>query len=350
MNDHIYIASNQLGAGRSSIILGMALKLKKQGKKVGYFKPWVIPSEKTDKDAFVDPNIHLLKTILNIPENHEELGGVTIPPNYLHEFLQQGREDAWGHIAQKSYDIILIEGHGYPSFGLAFSISNAHLAKAFDANPIIVARMDPQQPDRILDSILGTKERFIESVPRFSVINRVPENVHTELMDEVVNELANQGITNLGNLPESKILASPMVGEILQKLPGQILVKSEEAEQKLVISTLVGAMEVEMAMPYFRKTPKKAVITGADRADMVLGALETDTAVLILTGGKYPDSSVISAARRKEVPMMLVPYDTLTTVKLIETSSWPISADNTQKIEEIETLVEQQLNLDLLFT
>ncbi|MFX1512052.1 MAG: DRTGG domain-containing protein [Promethearchaeota archaeon] len=356
MSDRIYIASNQLDAGRSSIILGMATKLKKQGKKVGYFKPWIIPSQESETGALVDPNIYLLKQTLNLPETLEELGGVIIPPNYLHEFLQQGRQnvwnkilDAWENISQKDYDIMLIEGHGYPSFGLSLSISNAHLAKAFDANPIIVARMDPQQPDRILDSILGTKERFVESVPRFSIINRVPADIHTELMEEVDKELANHGITNIGNLPENKILASPMVGEILKKVRGQILVTSEGAEEKLVISTLVGAMEVEMAMPYFRKIPNKAVITGADRADMIFGALETDTALLILTGGKYPDSAVISAARRKEVPMMLVPYDTLTAVKQIETMSWPITIDNAPKIKEIETLVDKHLNLDLLF-
>ncbi len=357
MSNRIYIASNQLGAGRTSIILGIALKLKKQGKKIGYFKPWVILSEQTKTGDLIDPNIHLLKKALNLTEKPDEIGGVNIPPNHLHEFLQQGREkiwnkimDAWGNISQKDFDIILIEGHGYPSFGLSLDISNAHLAKAFEANPIIVARMDRQEPDRILDSILGTKERFGESVPRYSIINRVPSDLHGGLMDEVVKELDNHGITNLGNLPESRTLASPLVGDVLQKMKGQILVTSELAEQKIVTASLVGAMEVEMAMPYFRKTPNKAVITGTDRSDMILGALETDTALLILTGGKYPDSSVISAARRKEVPMMLVPYDTLTTVKLIETTSWPITADNTQKIKEIETLVEQHLNLDLLFT
>ena len=37
---------------------------------------------------------------------------------------------------------------------------------------------------------------------------------------------------------------------------------------------LVGAMSVESALSYFRRKPNKAVITGGDRADIQLAALE----------------------------------------------------------------------------
>ncbi|MFZ5591935.1 MAG: DRTGG domain-containing protein, partial [Bacillota bacterium] len=75
------------------------------------------------------------------------------------------------------------------------------------------------------------------------------------------------------------------------------------------------AMTLESALGYLRRAPNKAVITGGDRADICLAALETSTSALILTGGLYPDVKVIARAEEKGVPVILVHYDTYTTLE-----------------------------------
>ena len=47
---------------------------------------------------------------------------------------------------------------------------------------------------------------------------------------------------------------------------------------------MLGAMGAELALKFFRTKPDKIVITGGDRADIQLAALETDTKCLVLTG------------------------------------------------------------------
>ena len=65
---------------------------------------------------------------------------------------------------------------------------------------------------------------------------------------------------------------------------------------ELVEHMLVGAMSAEAALTHFRRQAHKAVITGGDRADIQLAALDTSTRCLILTGNLYPSPVVLNRA------------------------------------------------------
>jgi BioD-like phosphotransacetylase family protein len=59
-------------------------------------------------------------------------------------------------------------------------------------------------------------------------------------------------------------------------------------------------------------------VTGGDRLDIQLAALETSTRCLILTGNLYPSSVILSRAEEVGVPVVLVRQDTLTAVEMID--------------------------------
>ncbi|WP_341473776.1 DRTGG domain-containing protein [Desulfofundulus thermobenzoicus] len=109
-------------------------------------------------------------------------------------------------------------------------------------------------------------------------------------------------------------------------------------------------MTADSALTYLRRSADKAVILGGDRADMALAALETSTAVLILTGGLYPDVKVIARAQEKNVPLILVHYDTYTTVEKINhltrrlkpgnTTAIQVALENVEKYCQWQTIVE----------
>jgi len=77
-------------------------------------------------------------------------------------------------------------------------------------------------------------------------------------------------------------------------------------------------MDVDSALSYFRRTPNKAVITGAHRTDIQLVALETSTKCVVLTGGLQTSDVVISKAQSQGIPIISVETDTFTTVDKIE--------------------------------
>ena len=53
-----------------------------------------------------------------------------------------------------------------------------------------------------------------------------------------------------------------------------------------------------------RKARNKAVITGGDRADIQLAALETSTKCIVLTGDLYPNAIILARAQECGVPIV----------------------------------------------
>lgn len=107
------------------------------------------------------------------------------------------------------------------------------------------------------------------------------------------------------------------IGELAEYVQGEIISCPEQSGE-LVENLMVGAMCVDPAPLYFDIKSKKAVITRGDRADIQLGALETSTKCLILTGGTKPIPSVMQRAEEKKVPIIMVENDTPTTLAELE--------------------------------
>jgi len=109
------------------------------------------------------------------------------------------------------------------------------------------------------------------------------------------------------------------IGELAEFVQGEII-NCPEQSGELVENLMVGAMCVDPAPLYFDIKSNKAVIARGDRADIQLGALETSTTCLILTGGTKPTPSVMQRAEEKKVPIILVEKDTPATLAKLETS------------------------------
>ncbi len=113
------------------------------------------------------------------------------------------------------------------------------------------------------------------------------------------------------------------VGSIAQCINGELL-NSPEKTGEVIESFMVGAMCVDPSPLYFGIKPNKAVITRGDRPDIQLGALETSTKCIVVTGGTKPVSSVLQRAEQQEIPMLLVEKDTLTILKQLEDGLGPL--------------------------
>ncbi|MFO7929569.1 MAG: DRTGG domain-containing protein, partial [Candidatus Humimicrobiaceae bacterium] len=83
------------------------------------------------------------------------------------------------------------------------------------------------------------------------------------------------------------------------------------------------------------------VITGGDRADVQLAALETPTKCLILTGNFQPSSVVLGRAEELGIPMILVNYDTLTAVEKVEEIIGHVRFHEMKKIDKIVEVVKE---------
>ncbi|MFW9982236.1 MAG: DRTGG domain-containing protein [Candidatus Thorarchaeota archaeon] len=87
------------------------------------------------------------------------------------------------------------------------------------------------------------------------------------------------------------------------------------------------------------------MITSGDRSDICLTALETDTNLLILTGGMDPDIRTIARARELDVPIMITAHDTYTTNQLVDNLIGTVTGDNREKLAIVEKMVGDSLDL-----
>ena len=119
------------------------------------------------------------------------------------------------------------------------------------------------------------------------LINRVPDDASDFVKKIAVPFLENKKVKVFGVLPEVRGLSALTVGELIRLLEAEVLTKYQRAEA-LVENLTVGAMTADAALSRFRRSSNKAVITGGDRTDIQLAALETSTTCLILTGNLRP--------------------------------------------------------------
>jgi BioD-like phosphotransacetylase family protein len=110
----------------------------------------------------------------------------------------------------------------------------------------------------------------------------------------------------------------------------------------------IGAMNVNSAMEFFRRRRNMAVVTGADRTDIQLAALEASTQCLILTGAGEPLPQLISRAEELDVPLLKVDHDTLTTVEVIERTFGHVRLNEAVKATYAFRLVEEHCQFDRL--
>jgi BioD-like phosphotransacetylase family protein len=156
--------------------------------------------------------------------------------------------------------------------------------------------------------------------------------------------LEDKGVRVFGSLPESRNLAALTVGELAEKLKANILTETKNPDA-LIENMTVGAMTAEAALSRFRKQRNKAVITGGDRTDIQLAALETSTKCLVLTGNLKPSPLIVRQADQFGVPVLLVRENTMETVDLIDQVVGKTRLGQSAKLEKFEELVATYVDL-----
>jgi BioD-like phosphotransacetylase family protein len=148
-----------------------------------------------------------------------------------------------------------------------------------------------------------------------------------------------------GIFSKDKILDAISIRHIVEVLNGKVLCCEERLDDH-VENFSIGAMDVDSALSYFRKTPNKAVITGAHRTDIQLVALETSTRCLILTGGMHTSDVVLDKAQAKGIPVISVETDTFTTVDRIERIMGHTMIREKGKVARAKELVSAEFDID----
>jgi hypothetical protein len=297
-----------------------------------------------------DDDIAFAKEIFDMPELPTLLGPVALTPAKLEQQLR-GPEmnyeprfmEAFSQLSA-ARDVMVLEGGRSWREGYVAGLSPRHVVELTQAKALIVLKYEQTL---LADRALAAQDYFGPALIGV-VINETPRAHLDGVQDTMTPYLIRHGLPVLGALPKDPMLAAPTVAELAEGLHAEILSGAEKTG-KLVEHMLVGAMSAESALAYFRRTPNKAVITGGDRADIQLAALETSTCCLILTGNLYPSPVVLNRADELDVPVLLADMDTLSAIDVVGGYLGRSRVQQPQKVERFTAMLNESLNFAALY-
>ena len=340
----LLIGSTVGNSGKTMITIGLAPVLEEHGYKVGFIKP-VGKQPVSLGGSVVDADAQFLKEVLHLAEPMEQICPVVVTQDLFIRALRGDAGDIPGRI-QKAFDlvaagkdVVLMGGAGTLADGGFLGVPTLQLIRQYKAPLLLV---DPYQNEACIDCVLMAKEMLGDNL--FGVIlNRVTPQGLPEVEQVVVPFLSSKGIEVLGVIPLDRLLDAITVRQLVEVLQGKVIC-GQEGLDEFVERFSVGAMDTNAALNYFQRLPNKAVITGGNRADIQLAALETSTRCLVLTGDQTPNQIIIARARDAGIPIVVVSHDTLTTVEKLEAVLGRIRIRETQKVLRAQDLLRERLN------
>jgi len=326
------------------VLLPLALKLKSEGKKVGYFKPVGLSPVVVDGKA-VDKDVLFMKENLGLSEPAEKLCGIVVTGEQIDSMLGGNMKSPLNDVKKamseidKGKDITLVAGAGSLEAGAIFGLSDCKIAEIPEMKVLFVARYERKT---LFDQVAMAEQLFGKKLTGI-IVNCAPPAAHGEI-EKLKTWLSRQKISFFGAIPYDELLGAVSVKKLSEELGGEIICRKDKINE-LVEHFMVGAMNVESALKYFRRQTNKAVITGGDRSDIQLAALETHTMCLILTGGLTPSAPVLARAEETGVPMMLLNADTSSTLEKIEEITGHMKLREKEKLSKVVELFNRHIKI-----
>ncbi len=343
----LLVGSTVAYSGKSAAILGIAKQLQGQGFDISYAKPIGTRFEDSLGSQF-DEDFQFFKQTLGLRDDRLLPPMISLDQLAVEKHLTQHDTTDYSKrlaemVAQQQGDLILMEGPGTLQEGALFGLSLQSMAAMLDADVLLVGHFDAVQTvDRMLFAKKQLGDRLIGIL-----INDVPATYADYAETKLRDFLEYHQMAVLGMLPRAVVLRSVSVQELVNQLKAEVLCRADRLN--LMVETMtIGAMNVNSALRYFQNARNKVVVTGGDRTDLQLAALETSTQCLVLTGHLPPNAEILSRAEDLEVPVLSVDLDTLTTVEIIDRCFGQVRLHEPVKVDCIQRLMQNHFDLNRL--
>ncbi len=314
----LYIGSTSGYSGKNMIVMGLGLKLQKEGLRVGYMKPvGAMPGERDGRLG--DEDAYFVQDVLGISADPEAVTPVVV----THDFKVKAFTSRCGDFMEpirrcyetisRDKDVTLVAGSGSMYSGKYCRTDGVTVVKTLGLQTVIIDRF---QKELKYDYLMVMKETLGDLLLGV-VLNDIPPAFMDEVEGLIAPFLRNQGIPVLGIIPRDPLMGAIKVADLAERLGGKIISAHAKAD-RVVENFLIGTMQVENFMTHFRKNRNSAVIVGGDRSDVQLVALEGDCPCLVLTGNLYPNDIILTRSEVLETPIIMVREDTYSVAKKME--------------------------------
>jgi BioD-like phosphotransacetylase family protein len=348
----LYITSVEQYSGKTALCLALGKQMQQDGYEIGYLKPMSTQPWRSPSGELADEDAMFVQKTLGLAPDLGALCPVIVTPSSLRERLKGivlddplVKIEQAAAAASSGKDALLVEGGASLREGYAMGLSNLQVAERLGAPAIVLVKYRGEMP--LVDDAYTARFRLGEQLHGV-ILNQVPDEAAEFVSEYARPYLEEKGIRVLGSMPRVPRLSALSVGELLDLLSAQVLTKNVDPNA-LVEAFSVGAMTADAALSRFRRQTNKAVITGGDRTDIQLAALETSTALLILTGNLFPSPLIIQQAENLGVPILLVKDNTMETTERIEHAYGKTRLGQPEKLEAFIQLLADNVDIKAIY-
>jgi uncharacterized protein len=346
---NLYITSAETYSGKSALCIGLGIRFRADGLKAGYMKPVNLNSLLHEGMAY-DDDVVFARQVFEMSEPPTLLSPVALTASKVTQQLR-GPEVNYEPALMEAFaavsegrDLLVLEGGRDCHEGYVAGLSPKRVVELLDARALMVLKYhETLLADRALEAQVYFGDALIGVV-----INETPPEGMEVVHNTIVPFLNRHGLPVLAVLPMEAALAAPTIAELADGLHAQVLAGASGLGQ-FVEHMIVGAMRAETALTYFRRVADKAVITGGDRADVQMAALQTSTRCLILSGNLYPSPTVVNRANEQGVPVLLTHMDTFAAAEIVNGYLGRSRFQQPQKVERFTALLNENMNFEALY-
>ncbi|MGB3049858.1 MAG: phosphate acetyltransferase [Polyangiales bacterium] len=349
----VYIASIQPRAGKSLAALGLMELASRRVEHLGFFRPVVNGLAEADREIGLMRYRYALKQDAEASsggpyDEARAMAGSDRSDELLARILRRYKD------LESQCDFVVCEGTDYTGVGAAFEFEfNARVAAHLGTPVFFVANGQDREPEEILEDVRAARRAFEREGCTIvaTLVNRVAPERLDQVKERFAAEWRGQDPSYL--VPEDETLGHPTVAEVMGALDGRLIFGDEQRLQGLVREFAVAAMELPNVLT--RLQSGTMVITGGDRADVVLACLASvrsesfpNIAAIVLTGGLEPPEPVarlIKGLRRTSVPVIGVGQDTFSAATAVDAVGGAIRAGDDRKIATALGLFEEHVDL-----
>jgi len=355
----VYVAATRQNDGKTITCIGLISAFKKRVPNVGYIKP--VGQRYLDIDGHrVDEDSLLIKQVYDLKGDIQDMSPIAVPRGFTEAYIENpNRAELIDSITgaferiSSGIDIMLVEGTGHAGVGSVFDMSNGDVAKLLGTKVILVSSGGIGRP---IDEIMLNKALFDQQGVEIIgvIVNKVQAEKYDKVNKMVRKGLVRKGMEVLGVMPYRPVLSSPTIEQLMHDINGELL--SGKAGLRNVAGRMViGAMPPHEALNYFSKDA--LLITPGTREDLILAAMSSCVvgigrhhcvSGIILTGGTAPHHNVMDLIKRTWLPVILVEEDTFTVATKIDRLIVKIRAEDRDKIQATENLVEEFIDIKRL--
>lgn len=364
MKPSIFVAATNQHEGKTTACLGLLSGLWKRYKSVGFIKP-VGQEHVTVNDSIpVDKDVILFKKCFDLPGQYPDMSPIIFKRGFTKEFIDGKVNSA--HLEDKilkaynkqaqTCDCMLAEGTGHVGVGSIANINNAKVAALLGLDVIMVTSGGLGSA---FDLLALSKAMFDQHKVKVAgvILNRVKEDKREMVIDYMSRALKKWDIPLLGTIPYDRLLTMPTMKDFELLFKTKLLTGEKHRlrhfEKNRLVATSVEAYERLII-------PSQLIITPSSREDIVFTTLKAHwdykiknpdqdlRAGFIFTGSSPPSDHIIKQIEKAEIPMLYSAKSSFMAMKMIGGYTAKINVEDQEKVHEAISVMERNIDFDLL--